>query len=110
MPIRRGHVAPQNTFIDTIIRKFDGQSESSQIISYSFTAVHGTLYNSIYRVPWSVSPVNVSVRSRFINVKQEPLDMPPIKLLSVTSGPVSLPSLNNDRGVLSFAAVQPTLG
>ena len=27
MPIRRGHVAPQNTFIDTIIRKFDGQSE-----------------------------------------------------------------------------------
>lgn len=27
MPVRRGHVAPQNTFIDTIIRKFDGQSK-----------------------------------------------------------------------------------
>ena len=27
MPVRRGHVAPPNTFIDTIIRKFDGQSE-----------------------------------------------------------------------------------
>lgn len=27
MPVRRGHVAPQNTFLDTIIRKFDGQSE-----------------------------------------------------------------------------------
>lgn len=25
MPVRRGHVAPQNTFIETIIRKFDGQ-------------------------------------------------------------------------------------
>lgn len=27
MPVRRGHVAPQNTFLDTIIRKFEGQSE-----------------------------------------------------------------------------------
>ncbi|CAL8397740.1 unnamed protein product [Arctogadus glacialis] len=25
MPVRRGHVAPQNTFLDTIIRKFDSQ-------------------------------------------------------------------------------------
>ncbi len=25
MPVKRGHVAPQNTFIDTIIRKFDAQ-------------------------------------------------------------------------------------
>ncbi|PAA65653.1 hypothetical protein BOX15_Mlig000365g2 [Macrostomum lignano] len=25
MPVRRGHVAPQNTFLDTLIRKFDGQ-------------------------------------------------------------------------------------
>uniref|UniRef100_A0A3Q3F484 Voltage-gated inwardly rectifying potassium channel KCNH2 n=1 Tax=Labrus bergylta TaxID=56723 RepID=A0A3Q3F484_9LABR len=24
MPVRRGHVAPQNTFLDTIIRKFEG--------------------------------------------------------------------------------------
>lgn len=27
MPVRRGHVAPQNTYLDTIIRKFEGQSE-----------------------------------------------------------------------------------
>lgn len=27
MPVRRGHVAPPNIFIDTIIRKFDDQSE-----------------------------------------------------------------------------------
>lgn len=27
MPVRKGHVAPQNTFIDTIIRKFDSQSK-----------------------------------------------------------------------------------
>ncbi|TRY53857.1 hypothetical protein DNTS_002806 [Danionella cerebrum] len=26
MPVRRGHVAPQNTFLDTIIRKFEGQN------------------------------------------------------------------------------------
>ncbi|KAG9350047.1 hypothetical protein JZ751_026400, partial [Albula glossodonta] len=26
MPVRRGHVAPQNTYLDTIIRKFDGQN------------------------------------------------------------------------------------
>ncbi|XP_060608681.1 potassium voltage-gated channel subfamily H member 2-like isoform X2 [Ruditapes philippinarum] len=26
MPVRRGHVAPPNIFIDTIIRKFDGQN------------------------------------------------------------------------------------
>lgn len=25
MPVKRGHVAPQNTYIDTIIRKFDSQ-------------------------------------------------------------------------------------
>ncbi|KAF6040258.1 hypothetical protein EB796_001472 [Bugula neritina] len=25
MPVKKGHVAPQNTFIETIIRKFDGQ-------------------------------------------------------------------------------------
>ncbi|GAA6065354.1 potassium voltage-gated channel subfamily H member 6-like [Tachysurus ichikawai] len=25
MPVRRGHVALQNTYLDTIIRKFDGQ-------------------------------------------------------------------------------------
>ncbi|XP_041057341.1 potassium voltage-gated channel subfamily H member 7 [Carcharodon carcharias] len=26
MPVRRGHVAPQNTFLGTIIRKFEGQN------------------------------------------------------------------------------------
>lgn len=29
MPVRRGHVALQNTYLDTIIRKFDEQSECS---------------------------------------------------------------------------------
>jgi len=28
MPVKKGHVAPQNTFIETIIRKFDGQRKS----------------------------------------------------------------------------------
>ncbi|GCC39292.1 hypothetical protein chiPu_0022943 [Chiloscyllium punctatum] len=27
MPVRRGHVAPQNTYLDTIIRRFELQSE-----------------------------------------------------------------------------------
>ena len=34
MPVRRGHVAPQNTFIDTIIRKFDGQSKFLYLYKY----------------------------------------------------------------------------
>ncbi|KAI5106525.1 potassium voltage-gated channel subfamily H member 2 [Silurus meridionalis] len=28
MPVRRGHVAPQNTFLDTIIRKFESQTNA----------------------------------------------------------------------------------
>lgn len=27
MPVKRGHVAPQNIFLDTIIRKFEGKSK-----------------------------------------------------------------------------------
>lgn len=34
MPVRRGHVAHQNTFLDTIIRKFEGQSK------FEFIRVH----------------------------------------------------------------------
>ncbi|XP_039715825.1 voltage-gated inwardly rectifying potassium channel KCNH6 [Pteropus medius] len=30
MPVRRGHVAPQNTYLDTIIRKFEGQSSKHE--------------------------------------------------------------------------------
>ena len=45
MPVRRGHVAPQNTFIDTIIRKFDGQSKSAFLflVEIGFMAFIGTL-------------------------------------------------------------------
>ena len=45
MPVRRGHVAPQNTFIDTIIRKFDGQSKSAFLflVEIGFMALIGTL-------------------------------------------------------------------
>lgn len=32
MPVRRGHVAPQNSYIETIIRKFDELSESISAI------------------------------------------------------------------------------
>ncbi|KAF4087062.1 hypothetical protein AMELA_G00091480 [Ameiurus melas] len=28
MPVRRGHVAPQNTFLGLIIRKFEGQNKN----------------------------------------------------------------------------------
>ena len=41
MPVRRGHVAPQNTFIDTIIRKFDGQSEYFHLSLCVFTLTNG---------------------------------------------------------------------
>lgn len=33
MTVKRGHVAPQNTYIDTIIRKFDSQSNINLIFS-----------------------------------------------------------------------------
>lgn len=33
MPVRRGHVAPQNTFLGVIIRKFEGQSKSISWVS-----------------------------------------------------------------------------
>ena len=36
MPVRRGHVAPQNTFIDTIIRKFDSQSKLIRLNKFYF--------------------------------------------------------------------------
>ena len=45
MPVRRGHVAPQNTFIDTIIRKFDGQSK------YSYFSSIG-VYIDKWRIKW----------------------------------------------------------
>lgn len=35
MPVRRGHVAPQNTFLGTIIRKFEGQSKFSLSIYFA---------------------------------------------------------------------------
>ncbi len=34
MTVKRGHVAPQNTYIDTIIRKFDSQSNFKTNIYY----------------------------------------------------------------------------
>lgn len=34
MPVRRGHVAHQNTFLDTIIRKFEGQSKLEFITEF----------------------------------------------------------------------------
>lgn len=56
MPVRRGHVAPQNTFLDTIIRKFEGQSkyeDSFALLPVSFTpgmTTGETLYVSAYKV------------------------------------------------------------
>ena len=56
MPMKRGHVsAPQNTFIDTIIRKFDAQSmlnclSSSILICVYSMSIHinkTNIYNNI---------------------------------------------------------------
>ena len=41
MPVRRGHVAPPNIFIDTIIRKFDGQSKYC-------TVLHEFIINNVW--------------------------------------------------------------
>lgn len=45
MPVRRGHVAPQNTFLDTIIRKFDSQSKIHFITRISFTPTSSVLFD-----------------------------------------------------------------
>lgn len=45
--MRRGHVAPQNTFLDTIIRKFEGQSKCE---------VWGCGGLSAVRVGWQEQP------------------------------------------------------
>lgn len=39
MPVRRGHVAPQNTFLGTIIRKFEGQSKFSLSIYFAIVVL-----------------------------------------------------------------------
>ncbi|KAJ8384846.1 hypothetical protein AAFF_G00197560 [Aldrovandia affinis] len=43
MPVRRGHVALQNTYLDTIIRKFDGQSRKF-LIANAQTKNCGIIY------------------------------------------------------------------
>lgn len=48
MPVRRGHVAPQNTFLDTIIRKFDSQSKSRVYVSFFFLFLHENTELIIY--------------------------------------------------------------
>uniref|UniRef100_A0A673K755 Uncharacterized protein n=1 Tax=Sinocyclocheilus rhinocerous TaxID=307959 RepID=A0A673K755_9TELE len=41
MPVRRGHVAPQNTFLGIIIRKFEGQSKYCKTnIGYTILCLH----------------------------------------------------------------------
>lgn len=47
MPVRRGHVAPQNTYLDTIIRKFEGQSKCEVLGYEGLSAV---------RVVWQEGP------------------------------------------------------
>jgi hypothetical protein len=36
MPVRRGHVAPRTTIIETIIRKFDTHSELVAVLVWGF--------------------------------------------------------------------------
>ena len=60
MPVRRGHVAPQNTFIETIIRKFDGQREytAASLSTHKLFSIRlGLLLNLV------ITQVTVSVTS-----------------------------------------------
>lgn len=45
MPVRRGHVAPQNTFLGTIIRKFEGQSKFSLSIYFAIVVLFCSCLN-----------------------------------------------------------------
>lgn len=44
MPVRRGHVAPQNTFLGIIIRKFEGQSKCRFRLFQKSMTTAGTFY------------------------------------------------------------------
>ncbi|VDN97348.1 unnamed protein product [Rodentolepis nana] len=48
MPVRRGHIAPKNTYIDTLIKKFDNQSvpDAAFIIANSKIASNPIIYCS----------------------------------------------------------------
>ncbi|CUT99305.1 potassium voltage gated channel subfamily H [Echinococcus multilocularis] len=45
MPVRRGHIAPKNTYIDTLIKKFDNQY-AAFVITNSKIALHPIIYCS----------------------------------------------------------------
>lgn len=72
MPVRRGHVAPRTTLIETIIRKFDTDSKYTISIDFIFGVVvdvvdckcdavgsaytytrNGTMMNEMSRVSWN---------------------------------------------------------
>lgn len=44
MPIRRGHLAPQNTFIETVIRKFDGFPGRNFVIGNALSEGNPIIY------------------------------------------------------------------
>lgn len=51
MPVRKGLLAPQNTFLDTIATRFDGTRKS--FVYYSvYTYIVEQLYNIIKRRSW----------------------------------------------------------
>jgi hypothetical protein len=39
MPVRRGHVAPRTTIIETIIRKFDTHSELQFLLGFPSSSI-----------------------------------------------------------------------
>lgn len=63
MPVRRGHVAPQNTFLGVIIRKFEGQSEYLPLASCAVWV------RCVVLLPFCVHPPRIVDKQAFFYYK-----------------------------------------
>ncbi|KAJ8313946.1 LOW QUALITY PROTEIN: hypothetical protein KUTeg_008507 [Tegillarca granosa] len=65
MPVRRGHVAPPNIFIDTIIRKFDGQ-RSTLMGVYANKEISYNILNGYQSEPSLTSEISLIMMISYV--------------------------------------------
>lgn len=75
MPVRRGHVAPQNTFLGIIIRKFEGQSKYyASMQTYIVLHMVYILYASVRKVFVESEASTVLARTFYV-LRQSTIDV-----------------------------------
>lgn len=93
MPVRRGHVAPQNTFLGVIIRKFEGQSEYNVHRCLAFLSV------TMHVDCWGLDPPPHQIHLKsviFINLFWGPCKDNCADILSCNNHVVVCPSRNGN--------------